>query len=187
MFILMRGRLIAAPTIESAISDFLHSFNEERSYKHAGGNAGRRCQWQRKVPRIFRSRAIGGPSRKQAREWHSRQGGCVHPPIRRWFLCGLLSISRSGRSQLKCHHQTLRPNFLRIHSRLNLRYCLRKNAGLKRLCNRLNMQKKAGKEMNPDRKCEYRQLLLKYVTFLPIRSGKVGGEEKIEKIFSVTT
>ena len=32
-------------------------------------------RWQRKGRFRSPSRAFGGPSRKQAREWHSRQGG----------------------------------------------------------------------------------------------------------------
>ena len=42
----------------------------------ASGETGpSRCRWQRKGRFRFRSRAFGGPSRKQARERHSRQGG----------------------------------------------------------------------------------------------------------------
>ena len=36
----------------------------------ARGIAARRCQRQKKAGRNLRSRAIGGPSREQAREWH---------------------------------------------------------------------------------------------------------------------
>ena len=42
----------------------------------ASGETGpSRCRWKRKGRFRFRSRAFGGPSRKQARERHSRQGG----------------------------------------------------------------------------------------------------------------
>ena len=45
-----------------------------------------RCRWQRKGRFRFRSRAFGGPSRKQARERHSRQGGL--PPYGSVQVCG---------------------------------------------------------------------------------------------------
>ena len=46
-----------------------------RSAEASGETGPSRCRWQRKGRFRFRSRAFGGPSRKQARERHSRQGG----------------------------------------------------------------------------------------------------------------
>ena len=47
----------------------------ELARKRLRGLPGPRRRWRMKWAGQHRSRAIGGPSRKQAREWHSRQGG----------------------------------------------------------------------------------------------------------------
>jgi hypothetical protein len=49
------------------------------------------------------------------------------------------------------------------------------------------MQKKTGKATGSNNKCEFRQLLLDYVTFCRTARPKRAAKKKFEKIFSVTT
>ena len=81
--------------------------------------AGRRCRWQKKAARFFRSRAVGGPSRSRPGNGNcgkacgpplpvAEEGGTVFPQPRRWRAVAKQARERQMRQGVRAAAAVLR-------------------------------------------------------------------------------